>query len=126
MEIIVVILFFSLSVGVVIRMFATAYLKEKESARLNDAMISAKNTAEIFRVRGVSIFEENGWEENGDRAAGYRKCYFNYGGEDSEFVLEVLLDTEVNGLETGRIIAYRSGTDYNDPILEFDIARYME
>lgn len=56
MELIVVILFFSLSTAVTLRLFVAAHEKERESTRLSDAVERAQDTAEQFRVKGTALF----------------------------------------------------------------------
>lgn len=52
MELIIAILFFSLSATVCVRFFVKSYTLEKESQKLNHAVSAAASAAEIFRNQG--------------------------------------------------------------------------
>ncbi len=78
MELIVVILFFSLSTAVTLRLFVAAHEKERESTRLSDAVERAQDTAEQFRVKGIALFaSSDGWtyEIRDDLSALYTRVF---------------------------------------------------
>ena len=62
MELTLVILFFSLSTVVTLRLFVAAHQQERQSTLHSDALELAENTAELFRAQGVSFFDAaDGW-----------------------------------------------------------------
>jgi type II secretory pathway pseudopilin PulG len=58
MELLVVILFFSLSVSVLFRLFVSAYARQQESGRLDGALLAAQSMAERYRAAGLVMFAD--------------------------------------------------------------------
>ena len=110
MELIVVILFFSLSTAVTLRLFVAAHEKEQESTLLSDALERAQDTAEQFQIKGTSLFDSSdGWtyEIRDDLSALYTRLF-----EDGLTVTVLVTDADAlsGWLETGEICVY-SGAD---------------
>ena len=124
MELIIVILFFTLSVTIIFQLFVSAYTTSKESARLNNAIVEAKNAVEKFKQNGTYSLTE--WEQitNGGTVQ-YKKEFINNENDTLSFWLELNLveeNTKTGKFETGTIRAYPvSGYE---PILSFDIGVY--
>ena len=102
MELTLVILFFSLSTVVTLRLFVSAHQQERQSTLRSDAMELAENTAELFRVLGVSYFDPiDGWTavNQPDNSTLYT-CTKN--GLLAEVQLKTTA-TDAGSLETGEI-----------------------
>lgn len=102
MELILVILFFSLSAVVTLRLFAVSHQQERQSAQISDAMELAANTAERFRAQGAALFRPDaGWSAAGqDGGATLYTC------TREGLRIEVLLKEKQTGagtLETGEV-----------------------
>lgn len=122
LELILVILFFSLSTAVTLRLFVAAHDKERDSSRLSDALECAQDTAERFRVQGTSMFDpSDGWtyviEE--DLSALYtRTC-----GGLTVTVLVADGDALAGQLESGEIRVYAPADP--DPLCRLPLTRYV-
>lgn len=122
LELILVILFFSLSTAVTLRLFVAAHDKERDSSRLSDALEYAQDTAERFRVKGTSMFDpSDGWtyviEE--DLSALYtRAC-----GDLTVTVLVADGDALAGQLESGEIRVYAPADP--DPLCRLPLTRYV-
>ena len=124
MELMVVVLFFSIAIVIVLRLFTTSHLNERKSAVLTTAVIEMQNTAELFKIHGFDMFPENGWIES-DLAVNGRS--FTKQQEDPGVIFKVNLSTEnaAGGeLDTGEIKAYRSGEEDQDPLCSMKLSRY--
>ena len=123
MELIVVILFFSLSTAVTLRLFVAAHEKERESTRLSDAVERAQDTAEQFRVKGTALFaSSDGWtyEIRDDLSALYTRVF----EEGLTVTVLVTDDAGITGiLENGEICVY-SGTD-TEPCCRLPLSRFV-
>ena len=122
MELIVVILFFSLSTAVTLRLFVAAHEKERESTRLSDAVERAQDT-EQFRVKGTALFaSSDGWtyEIRDDLSALYTRVF-----EEGLTVTVLVTDGDALAglLETGEICVY-SGTD-TEPCCRLPLSRFV-
>ena len=125
MELMVVIMFFSLAIVTSLRLFMTAYNKEHDSARISEALIEMQGTAERFRARGVDVFSSDGWTEQ--VLADGRRMFTNE-KEDYRLFFEVTLTTEStqNGsMDSGEILAYAGDKENKDPICGLALARYI-
>ncbi len=123
LELILVILFFSLSTAVTLRLFVAAHGKEQESSRISDALERAQDTAEQFRVKGTAMFDSaDGWtyviEE--DLSALYTRAY-----NDGLTVTVLVADGDAlaGQLERGEICVY-AGAD-PDPLCRLPLTRYL-
>ena len=61
MELLMVILFFSLSTVVTLRLFVSAHQQEETSRQLSSALEKAQDTAELFHARGSDLFVTSSW-----------------------------------------------------------------
>lgn len=104
MELTLVILFFSLSAVVTLRLFVTARQQEQLSALRSDAMELAENTAEQVHAQGASFFDsQNGWTITSQEKDG---SVYTYTHDGSGLKLEVFLKQEKTGagtLEIGEV-----------------------
>ena len=100
-ELIVAILFFSLSSVVCVRLFTVAHLKSQESLQRNLAVLQSQNIAELYRNEKGDIGQiatmTNAKNENEEYT-----CYFNMAGDfvqtsDENFIMTFTLD-EVEGI----------------------------
>ena len=124
MELMMVIMFFSLAVVVTLRFFMTAYHKEQESIRLNDAIVQAQNALEQFRVNGSGMFGSGAWTELPAQDGG--RCFLQGSPEDetpfSVYVFVFVTDTPNGKLEHGVVQAVR--LDEPDPLCRLELAKY--
>ena len=102
MELTLVILFFSLSAVVTLRLFVTAHHQEQQSTLRSDALELAENTAELFRIQGTACFAPaDGWKT----AAGEEgTTIYTYGRDD--LLLQVSLQeqqTDAGKLTSGEV-----------------------
>lgn len=102
MELTLVILFFSLSAVVTLRLFVTAHQQEQQSALRSDALELAEDTVEQIRALGASFFDSaDGWIITAQEPGG---TIYTYQGGDLR--MEVFLQQEETGagtLETGEV-----------------------
>lgn len=124
MELVLVILFFSLSIAVTLRIFMAAHRQEQQSARLSAALLQAQDVAEQFRARGVVVFSSaDAWQrsEQTDGTAYYRRS------ADS-LLVEVELRTEqgqAGCMESGEIRVYAASAEQTgEPLCRLPLGRY--
>lgn len=120
MELVVVLLFFSLSAAVTLRLFVAAYETDRMSEQVSDALERAEDAAERYRAGGRSAFLQ-GWTAQ-DQADG--TCL--YIREDGTYRLEVrlrILDQAAGDLETGEVRVY-DRVQPAEPLCELPLARY--
>ena len=126
MELTLVILFFSLSTVVTLRLFVSAHQQERQSTLRSDAMELAENTAELFRARGVSYFDPiDGWTavNQPDNSTLYT-CKKN--GLLAEVQLKTTA-TDAGNLETGEIRVMEAGKENSgqgDLLCRLTLGRY--
>ena len=136
MELIVVILFFSLSAVVTLQLFVAAHHNGRKSAIISDALNRAQSVAEKFQAEGSSSFSGNGWEA-GDKninSAGnerwFRFMYQTEGGEDVEIFVRIETEsTDFGQLEQGDVrVSFLSDSsdsdDSKNQLCTLEIARY--
>ncbi len=122
MELILVILFFSLSAVVTLRLFVAAHQQERQSTLRSDALELAENAAELFRAQGVSFFDTaDGWTavEQADESVLYSRL-------ENGLCMEVILrgeQTETGRLETGEIQVFAANRQ-SDPLCRLPLGRY--
>ena len=123
MELIVVLLFFSLSVVVTLRLFITANNKTQQSSYINTALTETQNVVEQFRVKGISVFSPDIWTE---RHTDDGRSVYNYENTEESLFIEVSLTSDkLPGgiMYTGDVRAYEiNKTDEELCVLE--LARY--
>jgi len=133
MEMMVIILFFSLSVMIIFRLFVSAHLNDQDSTRLNNALLEAKNTVELFKANGTDIFGSGDWIFEETEPGVYR--YVKNSPEDcvitSAYILIVALTIETAPLgvyESGEVRAYinADGMPEGDPFLALQIGYYRQ
>ena len=123
MELIIVILFFSLSIVVTLRLFMTAYTTDKKSSELNEALIQAQSTAEQFRVYGLDMFtQQESWINSQPDTSG-TYLYTRSDGGETGLVYKVFVRIE-KGFESGEIQVYSLRTPDEGVLCELEIARY--
>lgn len=94
MELTLVILFFSLSAVVTLRLFVTARQQEQQSALRSDAMELAEDTAELVYAKGVPFLEKDaGWTAS-DVPAGAEAAHYCYKYDDSGLLMEIFSQSE--------------------------------
>jgi len=133
MEMMVIILFFSLSVMIIFRLFVSAHIGDQESIRLNDSLLEAKNTVELFKANGAEIFKGDGWELQPlvARTGIYYIKSTPGSSPATAYILEVVLDEEITPLgvyEFGEIRAYADvdGVPEGEPFLVLQIGHYRQ
>ena len=128
-EFLVVILFFSLSVVVILHLYMAAHNKNEESEQISHALIQAQNTAEKFRTQGKSMFLSEGWVNQSTENAEGDVHKFVYSNEqNSPLIIEVLLLTEnapYGTIESGEVIIYVRGKTNKDYICRLELAKYI-
>ena len=124
MELVLVILFFSLSTVVTLRLFVTAHQQEEQSTLRSDALELAENTAELFRAYGSDWFASSPWTSSqgtGDDA--------HYTLTTDKLVAHVSLYTasgRSGSLSTGEITVYPAGQEETGvPLCRLDLSRYV-
>jgi len=117
---------------IIFRIFVSAHLGDQESIRINDALLEAKNTVELFKANGADIFKGGDWESPAVRTGSY---YIKSSPEDSSpttaYILEVVLNEEITPLgvyESGEIRAYTDvdGIPEGEPFLILQIGHYRQ
>ena len=136
MEMMVIILFFSLSVMIIFRLFVSAHIGDQESIRLNDSLLEAKNTVELFKANGAEIFSGGiEWELQPQSPGQTADYYIKKSPEDSSpttaYILEVEITAETTPLgvyEFGEIRAYADvdGVPEGEPFLVLQIGHYRQ
>ena len=134
MEMMVVILFFSLSVMIIFRLFVSAHLNGEDSMRLNYSLLEAKNAVELFKANGTDIFDDGSWTAEKNPETGiyrYTKNSPEGGVATSAYILEMKLTKEATPLgmyESGemRAYAYVNGIPEGDPFLILQIGHYRQ
>ena len=124
MELMIVVLFFSIAVVIVLNLFTKSHLNERESSLRTAAVIEMQNTAELFKTRGFDIFPENGWIESEPAGSGRS---FTKQQDDAGVVFKINLSAESRAggqLDSGEIKAYRSGEEDQDPLCSLKLSRY--
>ena len=133
MEMMVIILFFSLSVMIIFRLFVSAHIGDQESTRINNSLLEAKNTVELFKANGSDIFGGGEWELTEGQTGDY--YIYKKSSSDSSpttaYILEVELSGETTPLgiyETGEIRAYVDvdGVAEGEPFLVLQIGHYRQ
>ena len=121
MELTLVILFFSLSTVVTLRLFVAAHQQERQSTLHSDALELADNTAELFRAQGVSCFDAaDGWN-----AAEQEDGSVLYSRLESGLRMEVIWKgerTPAGRLESGEIRVFEN--QRSDPLCRLPLCRY--
>ena len=106
MELTLVILFFSLSAVVTLRLFVTARQQEQQSALCSDAMELAEDTAELVYAKGVSFLEKDaGWTVS-EAPDGAEDAHYCYKYDDSGLLMEIYSESEQTAagvLETSEV-----------------------
>lgn len=124
MELVLVILFFSLSTVVTLRLFVTAHQQEEQSTLRSDALELAENTAELFRTYGTGLFSASEWTAS--RQSDEESCYTLVTGG---LVAHVSLHTAITRdgcLSTGEIAVYQENRDESAaPICRLSLGRYV-
>jgi len=117
MEIIVIILFFTLSVTIISSLFVTAHTKGNESGLINDALSAAQSAAESFRARGYEAFGD-GWVKS-------TQGYVWHGDGTFTLVAEIGEEKCPGGLlYNGTVTAYPDDLTEGEPIMSLSISRY--
>ena len=125
MELTLVILFFSLSAVVTLRLFVTAHQQEQQSALRSDALELAEDTAEQFHAQGTAFFNSaDGWSS----AALEDGTVYRFDGSD--LLLEVFLrqeSTVAGALETGevRITGSEKSIGRGQVLCSLPVGRYI-
>ena len=131
MELMLVILFLSLSAIVVLRLFMVSNRESRESEALTRAVAQAQDAAESFHSGGRTVFQQSPWQCSDDRRT--YLCYYdrewrNTTEERAAYVLEVRLDTqdgEAGILENGEITVRLVGEQLQDDVLcSLPLGRY--
>jgi hypothetical protein len=107
MEFIVVILFFSLSVTVILQLFMAAHDKVEQSAEISAALLHAQNTAEQIKAIGFDEFTESGWTQVS--APDGTWCFRNV--FDDGFTAEVTLEDLGASSFSGFVRVYPPGAE---------------
>lgn len=118
-ELLMVILFFSLSAAVTLRLFVSAYQQETASLHLSAALEKAQDTAELFRANGSSLFSSSCWE-SGDTAGLYQQA-------QGDYLLQVAVKTDESPagvMESADIVVYLSGQPDGEPVTRLSVSRY--
>ena len=124
MEMIIILLFFSLSVVVTLRLFATSYVTNQRSTDLNEALRQAQNTAEQFYAAGDGSFSGSVWTVS--ESDGYN-LYENTGHEESGLIIKVFLKNDYNSYgksETGKVQVYSRERPAEGLLCELQLAKY--
>lgn len=130
MELVLVILFFSLSTTVTLRMFMTAHQQEQQSAQLSTALLQAQDIAEQFRARGTAFFtSSDAWKrtQQADGTTTYRL-------KADTLLMEVELRTEqatAGCSESGEVRVYAAASaeetteqPSGEPLCRLSLGRY--
>ena len=120
MELLIVILFFSLSVSVTVRIFATADSNSKKSARITEALSFSQNTIEQFKALNYDILVSDGWVLESDSSG-----YIVYTKIQNEITYEVSMCSTINyagRTDEGTITAHSKHS--NEPLCKLDISCY--
>lgn len=126
MELILVILFFSLSTVVTLRLFVTAHQQEEQSTLRSDALELAENTAELFRAYGTGLFTSPAWitlQETGE------DTHYSHTADGLTARVSLhMADSPEGSLSTGEIVVYQAGSDggtSGDPLCRLALGRYV-
>ena len=121
MEIVVIILFFTLSVTIISGLFVTAHTKDVESGLINDALSAAQSAAESFRARGYGTFD--GWDEH-TGADGTRTYVWH---EESFTLTAALVTDKLPGgtFDKGEVTAVSNETPDGESLASVKISRYV-
>ncbi|MCI8360054.1 MAG: hypothetical protein HFE86_01795 [Clostridiales bacterium] len=126
MELTLVILFFSLSAVVTLRLFVTAHQQEQQSALRSDALELAEDAAEQFHAQGAAFFDSaDGWSSTPLEQGGTV-----YSWDGSDLLLEVFLqqeDTGAGALESGevRITGSEKSVSRGQVLCSLPVGRYI-
>jgi hypothetical protein len=121
MELIVVILFFSLSVVVTLRMFVTSHIMDEQSEQITGALVCAQNVAEQFKASGTGMFGSD-WTKSASSDGSRRYISTN----DEGFSVEVILNTVSDSsgtMEAGKVGVYAL-SEPEEPVCSLEIGRY--
>lgn len=131
MELMLVILFLSLSAIIVLRLFMVSNRESRESEALTVAVGQAQNAAEDFHNSGKAVFQQSPWQCSEDGRI--YLCYYdenwqNTAAEKAVYVLEVRLETqegEAGVMESGEITVRTTGGQVRDDRLcSLPLGRY--
>ena len=124
MELMVVIMFFSLSVLITLRIFITADNKVRESADISETVSCLQNIAEKFKAYGGDAFTEDGWVSSSDKDNS-----IVYIKTENGIVFQAFLMTQEEEYGTrnwGALSAYREEEEHQDKYLcSLQLSRYV-
>ena len=113
-------LFFSLSTVITLRLFVTAHQQEQQSVRLSEALEQAQDTAEQFYAGGRAFLTNTGWSaDTQGEATLYRQI-------DAQWVIEVSLQETISSagvLDSGEV-RVRAAAAPEDVLCRLSLARY--
>lgn len=111
-EIIIVILFFSISSAVILNFFVSAYNEAQNSYDINNAVIRAQNAAESFQSNPAVFFDEHSYYEMNqkDYVTEYYFGFdndFNKTNDEPVYIMSVVTENQDN-FKTAFITVMRS------------------
>ena len=117
MELLMVILFFSLSTVVTLRLFVSSHQQEEASQQLSGALEKAQDTAELFHARGSELFVTSSWTSMDEGGL--------YQSTDGEYLVTVCVESTVSssGLMESADISVRLN-DHSDSLCRLSVSRY--
>ncbi|MEG2770399.1 MAG: hypothetical protein RR902_06225 [Oscillospiraceae bacterium] len=128
MELIIAILFFSVSSAICVQLFVTAHLKSESSVNLNLAVLQAETVAEQYKAGKGEIFALTKAVNAKKTQGGTYICYYDTDGNfdskefcDFEIRIEENKEKELNGIE---ICVYKINEAEKKPIYSLMVNCY--
>lgn len=123
LELLFVLLFFSLSAAVTLQLFAGAHSRQRESALISEALERGQDVAECFRAKGTALFAEDWTSEEADGMQVYTRMSDD--GGSLRMVVWLRTETQENGrIETGELRVYDAGMPVGGELCCLTLGRY--
>ena len=121
-ELVIVILFFSISAGIILQLFVAAHDRSRQSAMDNEMTLVAEDIAERFAVSTLAseaFFLGDGWTGNTDAYS--RTLDLQSGREVQLSVTGTQQETQAGTLDIFTLVAY----DGDREIMSLPVSRYL-
>lgn len=121
-ELVIVILFFSISAGIILQLFVAAHDRSRQSAMDNEMTLVAEDIAERFAVSTLdadAFFLSGGWA--GEADAYTRTLTLESGREVQLSVTGAQQETQAGTLDVFALVAY----DGDREIMNLPVSRYL-